>query len=1262
MTDSELLVATDDEEESRHRRRHKTSHATRRSSLDSDRPRLSSSRPEAPDPTAFAALGQSIAQQIAQFMTQYQEPSKQAKGKQSVRASVHRRQLASQPHDPDDPWRTPGLFETPERSSRIERSIHSAHPSRIGSTPEQVSHTKSRDHRQQKQADVEKPRHAPLHHPEPSALPPVTVDHDELGDLPSNQQPEAPSLQPQRRGPASGRKTKSLWAAAGLSDLDGEERADTDAIHPTSNTNGGESSDELAPTSEKSKKQAKRVGAALRAETKSRKHGRTPEGGEWTREEDDLLLQLRGHQDLPWNQVVNHFPKRRPNSLYKRWKGMKGQFFLEQGLDKIPQPDTPFTNEEDDLLAKVKMVKHYGWTKIANTCFPDRSVEVLKHRFSQIRKVYSLKYGADDSEAEDGPGEIVNNANPALDIFNSTRQMSGSDYLGMKGRQLLPRPEQVASMDDVDDRYESATPFQESSTPIPPRVSLQAPFSFAVPERHPNTGEESSEEGSTAENTEDEGTVFTTTEPPDQALAPMRCLRCKIHRKACDRQRPCNRCIASKVPDQCVEGGGDARKKDSKNFWRYRPLEEHLSLPRTAKGRITRERRRKKRRTTYVDASAGPADLEAQDGTAEASTHASPETAHAKGAATTVVLSSKPRLRFPIPPRLRKQQAADRAGSSQKSSQSRDQASSPSRSDTARRNGGRFEVSESPDPLSSDLGMEDDDRSSRQHTAAPANYSSTMTQTNDSDAGRLGASSVVNGYRRPPSLMDLKELKRQARISRGEDPDPSPKRAPPPKTFSFEEARRRGLNLQPSVAPESTRSTPAPTPSVASATPTSKVFVLPPRARSKRPRAGSIESTVSSVYPSIEAHTPLTTASIASRMATPQPRLSVAQRRAIALNQSLVSSQPVAVLPKDLPWTSAHHGPPVAARTEPKRLPQARPGQQAPQDNSSGKENENTTQSGTGDASQQIRSSPPATLGAAAVHNAQSTKRPRKPAKIPKKAAVSAQQEQDTQAKATTQPITISQPSAPPAINTIYFSGRTQPYSSPYCRVDQEQPSSQPPIRDGSQTRHQSSYQSPFPRPYQTPYPKPYQRPYPKPYQTPYPKSYQTPYPVLPSVEPSSPAPPTIDPSLQPPRPKSTPTLSAWTAPPPPRRSSLPTLGPAFEELRTPFGPTVRLVTPPVAAGSHSGQPSQPAQPAQPPPSLQPAPPRPQSIAPAGPVPTSAFAQIIAEQPHGAKQFTRSQRMADCPQTKPKANAKPRERRLLAEVRVDQVQDRQRVL
>ena len=102
-------------------------------------------------------------------------------------------------------------------------------------------------------------------------------------------------------------------------------------------------------------------------------------GSRWSREEDELLLKLRG-EDIPWAEMKESFPNR-------TWKALVTKYTRLTAGRPAPNPENTrksWTRKEDKRLLQLREAGE-SWEEIANN-LPDRSPGAAYYRYRLLTK------------------------------------------------------------------------------------------------------------------------------------------------------------------------------------------------------------------------------------------------------------------------------------------------------------------------------------------------------------------------------------------------------------------------------------------------------------------------------------------------------------------------------------------------------------------------------------------------------------------------------------------------------------------------------------------------------------------------------------------------------------------------------------------------------------------------------------------------------------------------------------------------------------
>ncbi len=105
---------------------------------------------------------------------------------------------------------------------------------------------------------------------------------------------------------------------------------------------------------------------------------------QWTPEEDQLLTELREKKSLSWKQIIEFFPGRTPGAVQKHYQ-LRAKEMLEQPKETHERSWGQWTPEEDQLLVELKEKKGLTMRQIVES-FPGRSAEAVeRHYYTQLK-------------------------------------------------------------------------------------------------------------------------------------------------------------------------------------------------------------------------------------------------------------------------------------------------------------------------------------------------------------------------------------------------------------------------------------------------------------------------------------------------------------------------------------------------------------------------------------------------------------------------------------------------------------------------------------------------------------------------------------------------------------------------------------------------------------------------------------------------------------------------------------------------------------
>ena len=102
----------------------------------------------------------------------------------------------------------------------------------------------------------------------------------------------------------------------------------------------------------------------------------------WTPEEEQLLLELRAQQSLPWTEIIDRFPKR-------SFSALQGKYYrMTRDPNKIKRKNKRWTSEEKKLLIKL-VERDATWDEITEF-FPGRTKKQIKARYFSLKGNYGV--------------------------------------------------------------------------------------------------------------------------------------------------------------------------------------------------------------------------------------------------------------------------------------------------------------------------------------------------------------------------------------------------------------------------------------------------------------------------------------------------------------------------------------------------------------------------------------------------------------------------------------------------------------------------------------------------------------------------------------------------------------------------------------------------------------------------------------------------------------------------------------------------------
>ena len=102
----------------------------------------------------------------------------------------------------------------------------------------------------------------------------------------------------------------------------------------------------------------------------------------WTREEEELLLDLRDRQEKSWEEIMTR--------IDRSWKALEGKYFLltnDPAVRKTDVNENPkkWTQAEREKLVRLKEEENLPWAEIAEQ-FSERDVGALKNQYNYIKR------------------------------------------------------------------------------------------------------------------------------------------------------------------------------------------------------------------------------------------------------------------------------------------------------------------------------------------------------------------------------------------------------------------------------------------------------------------------------------------------------------------------------------------------------------------------------------------------------------------------------------------------------------------------------------------------------------------------------------------------------------------------------------------------------------------------------------------------------------------------------------------------------------
>ncbi len=103
---------------------------------------------------------------------------------------------------------------------------------------------------------------------------------------------------------------------------------------------------------------------------------------EWAQEEEELLRHLKEHTSLTYAQLVEYFPGRHMQNI--KWHYLKNMRNVKLRAQKAKAaPGPPFTPQEDELLMELRGKESVPWKDLLPR-FPGRTVNTLTYRYYNV--------------------------------------------------------------------------------------------------------------------------------------------------------------------------------------------------------------------------------------------------------------------------------------------------------------------------------------------------------------------------------------------------------------------------------------------------------------------------------------------------------------------------------------------------------------------------------------------------------------------------------------------------------------------------------------------------------------------------------------------------------------------------------------------------------------------------------------------------------------------------------------------------------------
>jgi len=125
----------------------------------------------------------------------------------------------------------------------------------------------------------------------------------------------------------------------------------------------------------------------------------------FTEDEDELLMHMRRDQCCSWEDIQKAFPGKNRNMLIARWrKQLKYAAYRPDttAADVRSGPGVRYSRQEDDLLIELKEVRKLPWKEITSH-FPERSIYSLSYHYTAIKNKHS-KMAQNDLRARERDG------------------------------------------------------------------------------------------------------------------------------------------------------------------------------------------------------------------------------------------------------------------------------------------------------------------------------------------------------------------------------------------------------------------------------------------------------------------------------------------------------------------------------------------------------------------------------------------------------------------------------------------------------------------------------------------------------------------------------------------------------------------------------------------------------------------------------------------------------------------------------------------